>query len=286
MSVQYLDQSMQDYLRVEQAILYIEQHYQNQPSLDDVAHNVGLSPYHFHRLFKRWAGITPKQFMQFLTIGYAKRLLAESHSVMDASFEAGLSGPGRLHDLFVTFEAISPGEYKRVGAGLLIKYGIHPSPFGECLLATTDRGVCGLSFIAAGQRESALARLKQNWPRAHLVEDVAYTRQITRRIFAPQPVSNGKALPLLVKGTNFQVKVWEALLKIPAGAMVNYGQVAASIGRPSASRAVANAIGQNPVGYIIPCHRVITKTGEFGGYQWGPPRKKAILAKEAGYAAI
>lgn len=283
MTTQSLDILMQDYLRVEQAIHYLEANFKNQPSLDDIARQLNLSPYHFHRLFKRWAGITPKQFLQYLTINYAKQLLTESQSVLDASLEVGLSGPGRLHDLFVTFEAISPGEYKTSGAGLVIKYGFHPTPFGECLLAVTDRGVCGLSFVPPQQRPVALARLRQNWRRSTLVADQAATAALAQTIFGG--VGHNGPLPLFVKGTNFQVKVWEALIKIPAGSAANYSQIAEVIGRPVAARAAANAIGQNPVAYLIPCHRVIQKTGVIGGYQWTPVRKKAILVWEAGQRA-
>lgn len=281
MSVQYLQQTQEDYRRVEQAIIYIEENFRRQPSLDEIAQSVNLSSYHFHRLFKRWAGITPKQFLQFLTIGYAKQLLAR-HSVLDTSLEAGLSGPGRLHDLFVTFEAISPGEYKANGVGLVIKYGFHPTPFGDCLLAATDRGVCGLLFVSPDGTTAGLESLRQNWPRSTFEPDQSLTGRYVQKIFGQVSSQKETRLPLLVKGTNFQIKVWEALLKIPSGAVASYGQIAAGMGRPSASRAVANAVAHNPIGYVIPCHRVIRQTGSFGGYQWGAVRKKAMLVREAG----
>jgi len=216
-----------------------------------------------------------------LTMDYAKQRLIESKSILDTSLEVGLSGPSRLHDLFVTFEAITPGEYKARGDGLKITYGFHKTPFGQCLLATTDRGICGLTFIEQQNQKQVLEDLKSTWPNSEFCEDSVQTQELVDRIFSPSEQKNGMPLNLLLKGTNFQIKVWEALLKIPEGAMVSYADVAASMGQPAASRAVASAISKNPVGYIIPCHRVIRKMGIINDYRWGAARKKAILGWEA-----
>ena len=277
-SVNYM-QPAEDYARIEKAILFLEKNFRNQPSLKEIAAAIGLSEYHFQRLFGRWAGISPKRFLQFLTVEHAKKLLAQSSNVLDASYEAGLSSPGRLHDLFVTTEAMTPGEFKKSGAGLEIRYGFHPTPFGECLLAVTDRGVCGLEFIVDGQREPVLDGLKKRWSKATLIEDPAQTQAAVDQIFGP--VQDEQNLPLVLKGTNFQIKVWHALLKIPPGTVVSYQDIANYIGQPKASRAVGMAIANNPVGYVIPCHRVIRKMGNINGYQWGAARKKAILGWEA-----
>jgi AraC family transcriptional regulator of adaptative response/methylated-DNA-[protein]-cysteine methyltransferase len=276
-----LNQLAQDYERIVRAISFLERNFQEQPSLEEIAATIHLSPYHFHRLFRRWAGITPKQFLQFLTIDYAKQRLADSASILETSYEAGLSGPGRLHDLFVTFEAMTPGEYKSQGQGLQIEYGFHPTPFGTCLLAMTARGVCSLSFVEDGQQEQVLVRLHRAWPQADFHENVAATGSRVAQVFAPDPAT--KPVPLLIKGTNFQIKVWEALLRIPTGAVVSYSTVAAAIGQPTAARAVAGAVARNPIGYLIPCHRVIRQAGLVNNYRWGSTRKKAILGWEAAH---
>ena len=273
----------EDYSRVEQAILFLEQNFRRQPDLKEVADSVGLSEYHFQRLFTRWAGISPKRFLQFLTIEYAKQLLAESKSLLDTTYEAGLSSPGRLHDLFVTCEAITPGQFKSRGEALTIHYGFHPTPFGHCLLAVTDRGICALSFLPPGEQTAALARLKANWPLAELKPAASLTRPLAEQIF--DPVNRRQSLPVVLKGTNFQLKVWQALLAIPPGALVSYHDVAALIGQPGAARAVGQALAHNPVGFIIPCHRVIRRVGSSGDYAWGSTRKKAILGWEAAQAA-
>lgn len=270
-----------DYGRIEAAIHYLDQNFQAQPSLAEVAAHVGLSEYHFQRLFSRWAGTSPKRFLQFLTIQHAKQLLADSQSILDATFEAGLSSPSRLHDLFVTHEAITPGEFKQKGAGLTIQYGFHDSPFGECLIALTERGICGLQFVANGDRAAALAELKASWHQAQFVADEGATRPFINPIFNLTDVAERPSLPLYLKGTNFQIQVWQALLKIPAGTAVAYGTVAQMIGNPKASRAVGSATGSNPIGFLIPCHRVIRQAGGLGDYRWGSRRKKAILGWES-----
>ena len=288
-----LTQASQDYKRVAEAIRYLEEHFREQPGLDEIAASVHLSKYHFQRLFKRWAGVSPTQFMHYLTVDYAKERLAASQSVYDTSLDAGLSSAGRLHDLFVTFEAMTPGEYKRLGEGVPIRYGFHDTPFGRCLVAATPKGICALRFVggpesngnldaSAGPTESAaLEELIQEWPQATFVEDPELTGPIAERLFAPRPGEEQRPFHLLLKGTNFQVQVWQALLAIPPGGMISYQDVAERIGRPTATRAIASAVAKNPVGYLIPCHRVINKSGRYHGYRWGPTRKKAILGWEA-----
>jgi AraC family transcriptional regulator, regulatory protein of adaptative response / methylated-DNA-[protein]-cysteine methyltransferase len=271
-----------DYHRIERAIRYLDARSPTQPSLDEVARHVGLSPFHFQRLFTRWAGISPKRFSQMLALGYAKDLLRRSRNLLDATYDAGLSSGGRLHDLFVTLEAVTPGEYRTSGSGLRISAGFHDTPFGECLLAITDRGICGLSFFE-GARTSAIADLAERWPNATIEERPRATASVARRIFTPLEVRDPAGLvplALLVRGTNFQVKVWEALLRVPAGTVTTYEDVAASIGEPRAVRAVGTAAGRNPVAFVIPCHRVLRNTGALGGYRWGQERKRAMLAWE------
>lgn len=265
-----------DYARIETAIRYLERNFRAQPSLAKVAAQVHLSEYHFQRLFRRWAGISPKRFLQFLTADHAQRLLREAQSVLEVSNATGLSGGGRLHDLLVNLHAVTPGEIKVQGVDLIIHYGFHPSPFGECLVAVTPRGVCGLEFVARDGRSAALARVRAPWPNATWRLAPKVTQPLARRLFA----GRGR-IDLLVQGSNFQVKVWEALLRIPPGQVASYTDVAASINAPTATRAVASAIARNPVALLIPCHRVIRSTGAFGDYRWGSARKKAILGWEA-----
>lgn len=271
-----------DYTRVEHAIRFLEQNFQNQPDLKEIADSVGLSEYHFQRLFTRWAGISPKRFLQFLAVNYAKQLLVESKSVLDVTYETGLSSPGRLHDLFIACEAVTPGEFKKKGAGLSIAYGFHPTPFGQALLAVTERGICGLSFVSGQAREETLTALKRDWPQAVFIEDTARTQPLVEQIFMAVS-AQGKMPPLrlYLKGTNFQIKVWQALLNIPPGVVASYDTIAQMIGQPKAARAIGRAIGLNPIGYLIPCHRVIRKAGAIGNYRWGVTRKKAILGWEA-----
>jgi AraC family transcriptional regulator, regulatory protein of adaptative response / methylated-DNA-[protein]-cysteine methyltransferase len=269
-----------DYQRVEQAIHFIEEHYQRQPELREIAESVGLSEYHFQRVFTRWAGISPKRFLQFLTKENAKELLKRS-SVLEATYSVGLSSPGRLHDLFIHTEAVTPGEYKTRGNGLTIRYGFHLTPFGEALIGLTERGICHLSFVQH-HHEMALANLKADWKNATLLEDFSATEPLVAPVFSlghnPTPIS------LYLTGTNFQLKVWEALLNVQQGKVTTYEQIAAQIGHPGALRAVGTAVGHNPIAYLIPCHRVIRKMGDFGNYRWGPARKKALLGWEAAMA--
>jgi len=266
-----------DYLRIEQAILYLENNYKDQPRLEEIASNMGLSEYHFQRLFTRWAGISPKRFLQFLSKEGAKELLNRSENLLETTHNIGLSSLGRLHDLMVNTEAVSPGEYKTKGTGVTIRYGIHPSPFGKCLIGLTDRGVCHLGFVQTSEGK-AIDALVNEWKNAQMVEDNRATAALMSPIF--DMGYQGKPLSLHVRGTNFQLKVWEALLQIPVGAVSTYEGIAARIGKPSASRAVGSAIGKNPIAILIPCHRVIRKLGEFGNYRYGESRKKAILARE------
>jgi AraC family transcriptional regulator of adaptative response/methylated-DNA-[protein]-cysteine methyltransferase len=269
-----------DYRRIEQAIKFLEQNFRHQPDLKEIANHIGLSEFHFQRLFTRWAGITPKQFVKFLTKEYAKNLLKKTYNVLDASYEAGLSGPGRLHDLFVTCEAVTPGEYKQMGEGLTIRYGFHPTPFGKCFIAVTERGICFLAFIKDDNDRDLPNSFKRDWQKAILREEPDYTRSYRDQIFNRLD-SNSRPIRLVLKGTNFQIKVWEALLKIPFGTVATYTKIAEQIKKPGASRAVANAIGNNPVALVVPCHRVLRKSGELGGYRYGLARKKAILGWEA-----
>jgi AraC family transcriptional regulator of adaptative response/methylated-DNA-[protein]-cysteine methyltransferase len=278
-------QACRDYDRIEKAIAYIERNFARQPELKEIAGHIGLSEFHFQRLFSSWVGISPKRFLQFLTKEYVKELLSRPTSLLDATFDAGLSGPGRLHDLFVACEAVTPGEFKARGKGLTITYGFHDSPFGECLIARTDRGICWLSFVRGGGRKTLRDELAGTWKNARMVEDSSATRPFVARIYDPARWRRSNPLPILVKGTNFQIKVWEALLHIPVGTVVSYEDIALYIGFPKAVRAVGNAVGKNPVSFVIPCHRVVRKTAEFGNYGGGPARKKAMLGWEASLAA-
>lgn len=272
---------VQDYERVARAIEYLQNHRDRFPRLQEVARAVHLSQYHFQRLFKRWAGISPKRFLQFLTVEHARKLLRYSRSLLDTSMEMGLSSSSRLHDLFVSVEAITPGEYKRKGRGVTIWYGVHPTPFGQCLLAVTERGLCRLKFLAGTGAAAEVRRLKAEWPEARVIENPRMTKPYALRIFTRNGESKRRPLPVVLKGTNFQLKVWEALMRIPEGTLASYEDLARMVGKPQATRAVAGAVAKNPVVFVIPCHRVIRKMGVFGDYQGGATRKKAILAWEA-----
>lgn len=271
-------QVSEDYLRIEQAILYLENHYRDQPSLEDVAASMGLSEFHFQRVFTRWVGVSPKRFLQFLTKESAKDLLKHSENLLDATYQVGLSSLGRLHDLFVTTEAVTPGEYKSRGAGLTIHYGIHPTPFGKCLIGVTERGICHLGFVQTSEGD-AIDTLVADWQESKMIEDHRTTAPLIAPIFLLN-MREQSPLHLHLRGTNFQLKVWEALLNIPTGAVTTYEGVATQIGKPGATRAVGTAVGHNPIAVLIPCHRVIRKLGEFGNYRYGAARKKALLGWE------
>ena len=278
------DRNSADYHRIERAIRFLDASSPVRPSLAEVARHVGMSPFHFQRLFTRWAGISPKRFSQVLALEYAKDKLRDSRNLIDATYDAGLTSGGRLHDLFVTLDAVTPGEFRESGSGLRILAGFHESPFGEALIAATDRGVCGLTFHD-GDRKAALRDLASRWPNATIDERPRTTAPVASRIFSALEARDPEGLVplgLLVRGTNFQVKVWRALLQIPVGSVATYEDIATAIGAPAAVRAVGTAIGRNPVAFLIPCHRVIRTTGALGGYRWGLPRKRAMLAWEAG----
>jgi AraC family transcriptional regulator of adaptative response/methylated-DNA-[protein]-cysteine methyltransferase len=272
----------EDYLRIEQAILYLEKNATHQPELEEIAGSVGLSEFHFQRLFTRWAGISPKRFLQFVTRENAKNLLDRSENILDTTHQVGLSSLGRLHDLFVTTEAVTPGEYKSRGAGLTIRYGLHRTPFGMCLIGMTDRGICQLSFVQSNEGD-ALDAMVEYWKEAQVIEDHTATAPLIEPIFDLSRRSE-QPLHLYMRGTNFQIKVWEALMRIPPGSVSTYEHIANQIGHGNATRAVGNAVAHNPVAVLIPCHRVIRKLGEFGNYRYGTARKKALLVRE--YATV
>jgi len=258
----------------------LAEHFHEQPDLATAARVAHLSEFHFQRVFSRWAGVSPKRFIQFLTLEKAKALLASSKALLDAALDSGLSGPGRLHDLFITAEAVTPGEFKSRGAGIRISYGLHPTPFGPCLLGLTQRGVCWLSFLENGQREAGVLELKKHWSGARVAEDSEATAAVATQVFANFEGNRKQSLNLLLMGTNFQLKVWQALLKIPAGALVSYKTVGELASALEAHRAVGSAVGANSIAYLIPCHRVIRESGVLGGYRWGASRKRTILAWE------
>lgn len=273
------------YRRISRAIHYLHENRAESPSLAEVAEQVHLSPHHFQRLFSSWAGVSPKRFLQYLTLEEARRLLRDGRSVLDATYELGLSGPSRLHDLFVTVDAMTPGEHKQQGEGLAIDVAEVPSPFGHCLLGVTERGVCWLSFADRTDDDDGLGQLRETWPRAELRTGGEARRRAgdeAEKIFGDRVLPGGESpsIRVLVRGTNFQLKVWEALLRIPQGRVVSYADVAQAIGRPMASRAVGGAVGANPVSFLIPCHRVLRSVGSVSGYRWGSDRKRAILAWE------
>lgn len=276
-----LHQAALDYRRIEQAITYLVEHFREHPSLKEVAESVAMSEYHFQRVFSRWVGISPKRFLQYLTIEYAKSLLEHSRSVLDVTYESGLSSPGRLHDLFITCEAMTPGDYKQRGAGLDIEYAFLPSPFGECLLMRTEKGICGLAFVQSGGRQAVLDSFHRRWHAARFREHREQLAPLVERIFNPALHAAKEPLYLHVRGTNFQIKVWQALLRIPVGAVVSYHDLAQVLGMPQASRAVGSAVGQNPISFLIPCHRILRKNAQISGYAWGPNRKRIMLGWEA-----
>ncbi|MFI0845330.1 methylated-DNA--[protein]-cysteine S-methyltransferase [Mesorhizobium sp. IMUNJ 23232] len=271
-----------DYSTVCRVIEKISLDYRDQPSLETLAEDVGETPTGLQKLFTRWAGLSPKAFLQAVTLDHARKLLDDGMPLLETSFEVGMSGPSRLHDLFVTHEAMSPGDYKTRGEGLVIRYGYHISPFGIALIMVTDRGLAGLSFNDAGQERAAFADMSGRWPNASYVEDMSATAPYAARIFDPSRWRNDQPLRVVMIGTDFQVSVWEALLKIPMGKARSYSAIAAEIGKPNASRAVGAAIGANPLSFVVPCHRALGKSGALTGYHWGLTRKRAILGWEAG----
>ncbi len=276
-------QNHKDYDRIAKAIRYIVENSLDQPELSDVAAATGLSEFHCQRLFTRWVGVSPKKFLQYLTLQYAKDSLAQSTNVLDAAFDSGLSGPGRLHDLFVNLESVTPGEYKSKGEGLTFRYATHKTRFGECLAVETNRGLTGLSFIGEGGIEAVLAEQKTGWENGDWVADRSAGQSAVSKALIDTPdVSKEGSISLLLRGSSYQVKVWEALLKIPSGATATYGEMSekAGFGR-KAARAFGNACGANRIGILIPCHRVIRDTGVISGYRWGTERKHAVLAYEA-----
>ncbi|MEE9313935.1 MAG: methylated-DNA--[protein]-cysteine S-methyltransferase [Rhizobiaceae bacterium] len=287
----------EDYENVCAVLRHITENWQEQPELDDLSKLTGLAPTKLQKTFTRWAGLSPKAFLQAVTLDHAKRLLDEGLPLLETSFELGLSSPGRLHDLFVTHEAMSPGTYKAQGEGLEIRYGFHSSPFGEALIMATDRGLAGLAFadkngddcrhvgeIGTGSfnRIEALADMTCRWPKAHYIEDEPYTAPYAGRIFDPNRWHAEEPLRVVLIGTDFQIRVWEGLLKIPVGKAVTYSGLASSLDRPDAARAVGTAVGRNPISFVVPCHRVLGKSGKLTGYHWGLTRKRAMLGWEAG----
>ena len=274
-----------DYDIVRRAIAHIRGNWRAQPEIDVIANAAGVSATDLHHLFRRWCGLTPKAFLQALTLNHARELLRSSASVLDTAYEVGLSGPGRLHDLFVTHEAMSPGEWKAAGEGLTITYGFHPCPFGMALAMTTPRGLAGLALADAGKERAALRDMKSRWPKAKYVEDFASRAPTARRIFDAALWRKDQPLRVVLIGTDFEVRVWEKLLDIPMGKLTTYSDLATRAGSPNAARAVGAAVGKNPICFVVPCHRVIGKSGELTGYHWGITRKRAMLGWEAGMSA-
>jgi AraC family transcriptional regulator of adaptative response/methylated-DNA-[protein]-cysteine methyltransferase len=278
--------ALRDYDSVRRAIAFISEHWRAQPTIESMADAAAVTPDELHHLFRRWAGLTPKAFMQALTLDHAKGLLRDSASVLDAALDSGLSGPGRLHDLFVTHEAMSPGEWKTGGVGLTLTYGFHPCPFGTAIVIASDRGLAGLAFADPGAEQASLADMQRRWPRATYVEDHAGTAELAQRIFDTKSWRADQPLRVVLIGTDFEVRVWETLLKIPMGRAVSYSDIATNICRPKASRAVGAAVGRNPVSFVVPCHRALGKSGALTGYHWGITRKQAMLGWEAGQVGV
>jgi AraC family transcriptional regulator of adaptative response/methylated-DNA-[protein]-cysteine methyltransferase len=276
---------LDDYTKVQELLSFITENWRDQPSLDVLAARAKMSPDAVQRLFSRWAGLTPKAFLQALTLDHAKAMLQDRASILDASLETGMSGPGRLHDLFVTHEGMPPGAYKNKGEGLAIAYGYHPSPFGVALILATDYGMCGMGFCDAGDEATALSDMTRRWPNAQYTEDSARTAPIAAQIFSHTNWTGNAPLRITMIGTDFEIRVWETLLKIPMGKATSYGDIAGHIGKPKAARAVGAAVGRNPISFVVPCHRVIGKSGDLTGYHWGLTRKRAILGWEAGRLA-
>ena len=280
--LQTFRQAAGDYELVRQNLDWLREHWREQPTLELLAERNGLSAAHLQRLFMRWAGLSPKAFVQALTIDHARKLLRNSASVLEASYEVGLSGPGRLHDLFVTHEGMTPGTYKAKGKGLEIRYGFHDCPFGKVLLMTTEQGICGLAFADPGEEEGALGDMRSRWPDASYVADQVATASHVVRIFNPNAWKAEQPVRIVFIGTDFETRVWQTLLKVPLGGATTYSDIAGHIGNAKASRAVGAAVGRNPISFVVPCHRVLGKSGGLCGYHWGLTRKQAILGWEAG----
>lgn len=277
-------QSLKDYDTIRRSIEYLTLNWQEQPNLDDLADHVGLSSFYLQKLFTRWTGgLSPKGFVQAVTLDHAKRLLDQSASILETSLKVGLSGPSRLHDLFITHEAITPGTYKAKGKGLVMRYGFHPSPFGQALIMVTDHGLAGLAFADQDKEAEAMQDMQCRCPQADYIEDIKATRVMALHIFNPAQWQPDSPLRITMIGTDFEIRVWETLLKIPFGYATTYSDVARKIGNPKASRAVGSAVGRNPISFVVPCHRVLAKDGGLGGYHWGLTRKQAILGWEAGH---
>ena len=277
-----------DYDLIRRAIAFLSEAWTEQPSLERLAARLGLSPAHCQKLFKRWCGLSPKEFVQAITVDHARGLLEGSASVFDAALEVGLSGAGRLHDLFVSHEAMTPGDFKRRGEGLDLAYGFHASPFGDALLIATERGVAGLAFVDEdkGQsREEVLAEMMSRWPKGRFVEAADKTATYAKQIFSPATWSKDRPVRLVMIGTDFEVRVWETLLRIPMGRAVSYSDIARHLGQPTASRAVGSAVGRNPISFVVPCHRVLRGDGSLGGYHWGLTRKRALIGWKTGRLA-
>lgn len=275
-----------NYHRIEKAIRYLEENFQRQPELDEVAEKVHLSPFHFQRLFTEWAGISPKRFLQFLTIDFLKEKLEQSKNIVEAADAAGLSSQSRVYDLFTTLEAVTPQEYKQKGSGIRIEYGIHETPFGDCLIGVTERGICWLSFIGTDEDPRfEVDKMKEHWHNSVFHQDQLLTLGFVHSIFNSKSTNAQRKLHVFVKGTNFQIKVWEALLKIPTGDVTTYQQIAEQIQSPKAMQAVGSAVGSNHIAYLIPCHRVIRKDGILGAYRWSSTRKKSIIGWEMAKAS-
>jgi AraC family transcriptional regulator, regulatory protein of adaptative response / methylated-DNA-[protein]-cysteine methyltransferase len=271
-----------DYDAIRRAIAFISENFRDQPEVEAVAHAAGSTPRALTELFRRWCGLTPKEFLAAVTLDHARRILRETPSVLDASYELGLSGPGRLHDLFVVHEAMSPGEWKSGGCGLTVTYGFHPSPFGAALVMATERGLCGLAFADEGEDTAALDDMRRRWPNARYLEDQARTEQLARRIFEPSQWREETPLRVVLIGTDFEVRVWQTLLRIPLGRAATYSDIARKVCSEKAARAVGAAVGKNPISFVVPCHRVLGKNGNLTGYHWGLTRKRAMLGWEAG----
>lgn len=274
-----------DYAAVRTAIEFLTERWLEQPSLQALADHLGLSPSHCQRLFTRWCGLSPKEFVQAVTHDHARALLDGSASVLEAAHEVGLSGPGRLHDLFITHEAMTPGEYKRRGEGLEIAYGFHESPFGLALVMATERGITGLAFAEGADepaRAASLADMTRRWPAARYVERPERTAPLARHIFRPEQWRCDDPVRLVLIGSDFEVRVWEALLKVPMGRAISYTDLARHVGVPRAARAIGSAVGRNPISFVVPCHRVLRSDGSLGGYHWGITRKLAIIGWETG----